>query len=126
MKRIWKPIDGYEDYYIISNYGEVIRLESYDARGHLRKARVKKTALNSDGYETVGLYKDSKETKFLVHRLVAIAFLDNPNGWNEINHKDECRSNNCVDNLEWCTHKYNTNYGNCQAKRLESRREKYA
>ena len=59
----------------------------------------------------VGLYKNGKAQLFLVHRLVAQSFIPNPNRLSEINHKDENPLNNCVENLEWCTHKYNVNYG---------------
>ena len=55
--------------------------------------------------------KDKKEKKFMVHRLVAMAFIPIPNSYPQINHKDEVKNNNCVDNLEWCTEEYNANYG---------------
>lgn len=121
MKRIWKPIPGYEDEYIISDYGEIIGLSKFDSRGHLRKARVKRFTKNKSGYLVVGLHKNGTEKKFLVHRIVAETFIDNPENLNEVNHKDECKTNNAVTNLEWCSHKYNMNYGNCQLNRIKSR-----
>ena len=63
------------------------------------------------GYLRVYLYKNGKGKSFYIHRLVAEAFIPNPNKYQEVNHKDENSSNNRADNLEWCTHKYNSNYG---------------
>ena len=62
-------------------------------------------------YMEVNLSKNNKVTHYLIHRLVAQAFIPNPNNLPQVNHKDENRENNRVDNLEWCTAEYNTNYG---------------
>lgn len=67
---------------------------------------------NKDGYLRVVLYKEGKGKTIKVHRLVAQAFIPNPNNYPCVNHKDECKTNNCVDNLEWCDQKYNVNFGN--------------
>lgn len=71
-----------------------------------------KPTKNSKGYLIVGLCKNRKRKSCLVHRLVAEAFIDNPNKLQEINYKDENPLNNIITNLEWCTHKYNMNYNN--------------
>lgn len=106
----WKPIQGYDGRYCISNHGRVY--------SHLSK-RVLKNSKTNNGYLTVELFDDNHKSKrHLVHRLVGETFLDNPNKYPCINHKDENRSNNFVDNLEWCTHKYNSNYGTCIEKRV--------
>ena len=63
-----------------------------------------------NGYATTYLYKNNNKTSFSVHRLVAEAFIPNPDSLPQVNHKDENKLNNCVDNLEWCTSKYNVNY----------------
>lgn len=120
MRVIWKDIPNYEGLYQISNYGEILRLKSYDSKGHLRNSRIKKQSTNGDGYKVVGLYKNGIETKFLVHRLVALMFIPNPEGYAEINHKDENKQNNIVSNLEWCSRKYNINYGTAIARRVIS------
>lgn len=114
MKVIWKDIKGYEGLYQISNFGEVIRLRSYDSRNHLRNFRIRKPRITKDGYLQIGLHKNGIETKFLIHRLVAETFIPNPNNFLEINHKDENKQNNCISNLEWCDHKYNMTYGTMQ------------
>lgn len=121
-KLIWKDVNGYEGVYQISNYGDVIRLPCRDARGHLRKMKVIKAHKNRCGYLHLGLYKDGKETKHLVHRLVAEAFLCNPNGYTDVNHKDEDKKNNAVSNLEWCCRSYNCRYGTAQARRVATRK----
>ena len=124
MKVVWKDIPNYEGIYQISNYGEILRLECYDSRGHWRNSRIKKQIKNKDGYFVVGLHKNGIESKFLVHRLVAQAFLNNPLNLPEVNHKDENKQNNVVSNLEWCTRVYNVNYGNAQTKRVKTWRNR--
>ena len=121
---VWKDIKGYEGIYQISNYGEVMRLMSYDSRGHLRSSKILKQRTNQYGYLQLGLHKDGVEKKYLVYRLVAENFIDNPNNYPEINHKDENKQNNSVSNLEWCDRNYNVNYGNAQYKRVVSRFKK--
>ncbi len=113
MKEIWKPISGYENLYNISNLGNVFSIKS--------NRNIKPTK-NYKGYLMVGLCKNKKRKNCLVHRLVAGAFIDNPNNLPEINHKDENPSNNVVFNLEWCTHKYNMNYNNL-GKRIKIQKE---
>lgn len=105
----WKPVKNYPDY-LISNFG-VIK-NKYGKLLKLRKI--------NGGYFQVCLCKDSKPRYFLIHRLVAEAFIPNPDNLSEINHKDENKQNNCVDNLEWCTHEYNMHYGNCSNKIAKS------
>ncbi|MBI6042188.1 NUMOD4 domain-containing protein [Clostridium perfringens] len=104
---IWKDIEGYEGLYQVSNMGRVKSL-NYNRTG---KERLMKLSLKSTGYLIVKLCKEGKEKKYLIHRLVAIAFLDNPQGLPEVNHKDEDKTNNNADNLEWCNGEYNSNYG---------------
>lgn len=106
----WKPVVGYEDYYLVSSEGEVLSLRSN------RILTVVKF-YNSE-YKAVELNVHGKAKKMLVHRIVAEAFIPNPNNYPIINHKDENPANNCVDNLEWCTYKYNSNYGTCISRRV--------
>lgn len=80
-----------------------------------------KPVKNDKGYMRVGLYKNKRVFKFFIHRLVAIHFINNPQNLPYINHKDENKSNNSVDNLEWCTAKYNSNYGTRLIRMAQSR-----
>lgn len=100
---IWKPIDGYEGLYEVSNDGQV-----RNRKGEQKVLSIKKGA--NTNYREVSLWKDGKNKRFLVHRLVAKAFIPNPNNYKIINHKDEDGTNNCVSNLEWCNHEYNARY----------------
>lgn len=115
MVEIWKDIAGYENLYQVSNLGRVRSLDRilnhWRGGKRLRKGCVIKTADFKNGYKYVTLCKDGKLKKYLVHRLVAFMFLQNPNNYPCVNHKDENPSNNNVDNLEWCTQRYNINYG---------------
>ena len=106
-KEIWKDIEGFEGKYQISNMGNVKSL-NYNNTG---KERILKPWKNRGGYLQVVIFKDGKAKGYLVHQLVATAFCENPEGYTEINHKDEDKTNNNVDNLEWCDRKYNVNYG---------------
>lgn len=106
---IWKNIKGYEGYYEVSNYGRIKSLKDFRGRNRIYILRQQK---NKDGYNRVELHKDGKRKTYMVHRLVAEAFIPNPNNLPFINHKNEFeKDNNKVENLEWCTSKYNVNYG---------------
>ena len=102
MKEEWRNITNYEELYQVSNLGNV---------KNIRRNKLKKLTLNKDGYYIVKLSKNNKKKVYLVHRLVAKEFIENKNNYDIVNHKDENKTNNKVDNLEWCTIKYNNNYG---------------
>lgn len=104
---IWKDIPEYEGLYQVSNLG---RVKSFKRNGN-SKDRILKPSKNRCGYLQVILYKNRKTKTFTVHRLVALAFISNTLNLPCINHKDENKENNHVNNLEWCTHEYNNNYG---------------
>ena len=110
MNEIWKPIDGF-DGYEISNLG---RVKSYKI--DKENGIIMKPYKTTKGYLQIDISLDGRKRKnrkhLAVHRLVALAFIPNPDNLPEVNHKDENKENNCVDNLEWCTTKYNCNYGN--------------
>lgn len=117
---LWKYVDGYEGLYIVSDEGEVLSLPrevcARNGSGEIivhRKARnITPHLRGRDGlmYLAVTLTKDGKSVSYSVHRLVAKAFIPNPDNLPEVNHKDRDTTNNCVDNLEWCTHQYNIEY----------------
>lgn len=108
---IWKDIEGYEGCYQVSNLGRVKSLERINSYGERVHEKIKAFGDNGHGYLIVNLYKDNKVKMSYIHRLVANAFIPNPYNLPQINHKDEDKSNNDVQNLEWCTQKYNSNYG---------------
>lgn len=97
---IWKDVKGFEGLYQVSNYGNV-----------KSKRTILKPSTRKDGRKQVVLSKNGKKSTFKIHRLVAIAFIENPLNLKEINHKDEDPANNNVNNLEWCDRMYNQHYG---------------
>lgn len=126
----WIDIEDYEGKYQVSNEGRVKSL-NYN---HTGKEHILKHAAKSDGYLQVILYKDNNRKAHLVHRLVASAFIDNPENLPQVNHKDEDKTNNFVfvnedgsvdyekSNLEWCTHEYNINHGTRTIRAAEAQR----
>lgn len=106
MKEIWKDIPEYEGLYQVSNLGNVLSL-NYANRGYAKQLVPKS---NNSGRLWVELFKDGKRKAMLIHRLVAMAFIPNPNNYPQINHMDENPKNNNAENLEWCTAKYNVQY----------------
>ena len=106
----WRPIVGFEGLYEVSNTGQV-----RNCRGKLLRP-----GLNHNGYLKCVLCKKGKTKTIYIHRLVAQAFLSNPDNLPQVNHKDEDKTNNSVDNLEWCGAKYNVNYGCAQDKRVKT------
>lgn len=111
MEEIWKPIKDYEGLYQVSNLGNVRSLNRKIKNRNL-KEKIKKFDKTKFGYLRVELNNNGKKKKYLVHRLVAQTFLDNPNNYPCINHKDENKNNNIVINLEWCDYLYNNLYNN--------------
>ena len=104
---IYKDIKDLEGLYQVSNFGNIMSL-NYHMTG---RAELLKPSLDKGGYLHIYLYKDRKRKFFFIHRLVAETFIPNPDNLPQVNHKDEDKTNNSVDNLEWCDNKYNSNYG---------------
>ena len=124
-----KPIKDYEGYYEVDQFGRVFSVErtvTVNDNGRVYekpvKARQLKQWTHNNGYKMVSLTKDGKTISYYVHRLVAEAFIDNPNGYPMINHKDEDKTNNFIDNLEWCTNEYNVTYGTARERQAEALR----
>lgn len=107
MSEYWADIVGYEGMYQISNLGNVKSLERLSPQGHLVSERIMRQYKNNSGYKIVDLTKNGTRKHWLVHRLVAEAFVENPNGYNEVDHIDTNKDNNSADNLRWCTHSQN-------------------
>ena len=110
---IWKDIKDYEGLYQVSNWGRVKSIKFGD--------KILKASKASNGYLMVVLRKNNQSKSFTVHRLVAEAFLENPDNLPCVNHKDECKTHNWLSNLEFCSYKYNTNYGTAIEKQTKKR-----
>lgn len=118
QKETWKPVKGFEGQYEVSSIGNVRRIAYtvYTKSGAARKVKTHNLELlkQNAGYFTVALLPKGRTNKNfknkLVHRLVAEAFIPNPENLPLVNHKDENKANNTVENLEWCTYQYNNTY----------------
>ena len=114
-KEVWKDVKGYEGLYEVSNHGRVkslARLVEYvDGRSYVKDEKILSTPPNTDGYPVTLLIKNKRKKSHRVHRLVAKAFVENPNSYDEVNHIDEIKDNNHVSNLEWCSRVHNMNHG---------------
>ena len=120
MKEIWKDIEGYEGYQV-SNLGRVKSLDRIDSNNHPLKGVILKPYISNSGYLLVGLYKQQKRDRKLLHRLVAEAFIPNPDNKPEIDHNNTDKTDNTVwlnedgsvnyekTNLRWCSHRENIN-----------------
>lgn len=106
MNEIWKDIKDFIGLYQVSNCGRVKRLIGYQCKNE----RILKPRKHKCGYFAVILYKDGVTKSYSIHRLVAQAFLPNPNNLPQVNHKNENKTDNRVENLEWCDQKYNCQY----------------
>lgn len=131
MQEIWKDIDGYEGLYQVSNKGRVKRVAGIvkrEQKGKLPayqpiKEKILKAGIRKDNYLTVALCKNGKGTSYLVHRLVATAFIPNYNNYPVINHIDENKQNNDFRNLEWCTSEYNNTYNGIALRRQVNKKK---
>lgn len=120
----WRDVKDYEGLYQVSNLGRVkslCRVAGTASKKYTCKERILSPRRQEHNYYSVMLWKDGKSRQFRVHRLVAEAFIPNPNNYPIINHKDENPSNNEMENLEWCTVKYNSYYGSCRDKIRQKR-----
>ena len=128
MQEIWKGVKGFEEYVEISNFGNLRRIKE---RKNVFNNGVKEYEINRPikatydrGYLKVNLSVNGKRHLRYIHRMVAEAFIPNPNNYKEVNHIDHDPSNNCVSNLEWCDRKYNIDYMIKHQKEIKERHER--
>jgi len=110
---VWKDIPECKGYQA-SNKGKIKSLARsvWGGKGYyIKPEKILKPSIDKKGYEYINLCINGKVQRDMVHRYIAKTFIPNPNNYPIINHKDENKTNNCVDNLEWCTYEYNNNYG---------------
>lgn len=124
-----KPVIGYEGYYEVDQFGRVNsinRMVRVNDNGRIYDkpliGKQMKQSLHTKGYKTVSLTKDGDTKTLYVHRIVAEAFIPNPNNFPCVNHIDEDKTNNFVENLEWCSEQYNTTYGKARIKQAKALR----
>lgn len=127
MEEIWKDIEGYEGYYQVSNLARVKSLSriinTKNGKIFHVKEMIIKPILQCTGYYSFNLCKSKKRETCNLHRLVAIAFIPNPLNLSQVNHRDEIKTNNSIENLEWCDRSYNRNYGTCQERITNKQRK---
>ena len=115
MEEIWKDIKGYEGLYQVSTMGRIRSIDRFvnsrEGRQKPIKGKLIKIFRNRGGYLQVNLWRNMKYKTYLVHRLVATTYIPNPLNLSQINHIDEDKENNRIENLEWCDAQYNNNYG---------------
>lgn len=113
MKEIWKPVVGFEEYFLISNLGKIKRIKVIQKKWGITKElkvdRILKPTIDR-GYYKIILSVNGKRNLKYIHRMVAEAFIPNPKNYREVNHKDSNPSNNNANNLEWCDRRYNIDY----------------
>ena len=112
---VWRDIESYEGLYQVSNLGRIksSNRKIYSDRyknGIFVKEKIRKNNIDKYGYNYIILYKKGKNKTYKIHRLVAQAFIPNPNNYPCINHKNKIRNDNRVENLEWCDVKYNNQF----------------
>lgn len=108
----WKAVKGYEGLYEVSSLGNVRNSNT---------SKVLRSCKHRSGYLSVMLYKDGRPKRINIHRLVATAFLSNPNGYKLVNHIDENKGNNIAENLEWCSCEHNMRHGTARARMSKKR-----
>lgn len=123
---VWKPVKGFEESYEVSSLGNIRSLDRIVSRrptSRFVRGQPISQLLMPNGYKTALLRLNGKQYRLYVHRLVAEAFLDNPDNLREVNHKDENKSNNTLANLEWCSHSYNMKYAGGSTRRVRNQRK---
>ena len=119
---VWKDVPGYEGKYMVSNLGRILSRKWTEKQWNHPLGRILNQRTDKFGYKYVLFSVRQKKKRMSVHRAVALAFIPNPDNLSQVNHKDETRDNNYVENLEWCTALYNNRYGHRREKTSENSR----
>lgn len=125
MSEVWRDIKGYEGLYQVSNIGRVRSVDREvrkERRSYMVKGQLMKLRIGNNGYYRCSVRKNGKIGTIEVHRAVAEAFIPNPCNFPCVNHKNEIKTDNRVENLEWCSYSYNNMYGNGNEQRTESKK----
>lgn len=125
VEEVWKDVPGYEGLYKVSSLGEIASYDRYSSNGklHNRGKKLSKKISNS-GYYRVCLCDGNSQQEKTLHRLIASAFIPNPDNLPQVNHKNEDKLDNRVDNLEWCSVSYNNSYGTINERRTANTRKR--
>ena len=129
---IWKPVKGYEGLYEVSNLARVRSLDGWrdwvtrcgNPGKRFYRGRILRPQMKNSGYLFIMLHNHDTYRITTIHRLVAEHFIPNPHNLPMVNHKDECKTNNIPENLEWCDNRYNVNYGTCPKRNSDSHKKK--
>lgn len=125
VEEVWRDVFGYEGMYQVSSKGRIMSLSrEIPAKGgayRITNNRVLSASVGKNGYKKIVLSDNNVKKTFLIHRLVAKAFIPNPNEYSLVNHIDENKENNECKNLEWCNYSYNATHGNAMRKMINSR-----
>lgn len=128
-KELWKDVVGFEGLYQISSMGRIktvprISIDSLGRKMPIKERFVRISVSKQTGYPVASISKKGKQYKLCIHRIIAEAFIPNPNNLPCVNHKDQDRGHSVLENLEWCTYSYNNSYGDANKKRKETLRKR--
>ena len=118
IMEIWKDIPGYEGIYQASNYGQIKRLQGFNGR-YKNTEHILKPTKGKNGYFHICLFSHCIGKHFAVHKLIASLFISNPEKYRCVNHKNEIKTDNRAENLEWCDHYYNNHYSKLPEKKYK-------